>query len=72
MCIWDKAACKLSPPILAVVIRYYTGGAAVIRIVQALAGRPVTQARDVFDIAFLIRGGHSPPDAWSQMLADGE
>jgi hypothetical protein len=51
---------------------HYTGRAAVVQKVRALAGRPVTQARDVFDLAILFRGGHSPPAAWSQLLADGE
>jgi hypothetical protein len=51
---------------------HYTGGAAVVQKVRALAGRPVTQARDVFDLAILFLGGHSPSAAWSQLLADGE
>jgi hypothetical protein len=51
---------------------HYTGGAAVVQKVRALAGRPVTQARDVFDLAILFRGGHSPSAAWSKLLADGE
>jgi len=51
---------------------HYTGAAAVVQKVRALAGRPVTQARDVFDLAILFRGGHSPPAAWAQLLADGE
>ena len=38
----------------------------------ALAGRPVTQARDVFDLAILFRGGHRPPAAWSTVLAVDE
>ena len=51
---------------------HYTGGAAVVQKLRALAGRPVTQARDVFDLATLFRGGHSPPAPWSNLLADGE
>lgn len=51
---------------------HYTGGAAVVQKVRALAGRPVTQARDVFDLAILFRGGHEPPAARSKLLADGE
>ena len=39
---------------------HYTGAAAVVQKLRALAGRPVTQARDVFDLGILIRGGHSP------------
>lgn len=38
--------------------RHYSGTAAVVQKVGALAGRPATQARDVFDLAILIRGGH--------------
>jgi predicted nucleotidyltransferase component of viral defense system len=51
---------------------HYTGGAAIAQKVRALAGRPVTQARDVFDLAILFRGGHSPSAPWSQLLAGGE
>ncbi len=51
---------------------HYTGGAAVVQKLRALAGRPVTQARDVFDLAILFRGGHGPPAAWSELLADNE
>ncbi|NOX52510.1 MAG: nucleotidyl transferase AbiEii/AbiGii toxin family protein [Gammaproteobacteria bacterium] len=51
---------------------HYSGGAAVVQKVRALAGRPVTQARDVFDLAILFRGGHSPPAAWSQLFANEE
>jgi len=51
---------------------HYTGGTAVVQKVRALAGRPVTQARDVFDLAILFRGGHRPSAAWSQLLANGE
>lgn len=52
--------------------RHYTGGAAIVQKLRALAGRPVTQARDVFDLAFLFQGGHSPPAPWSKLLSDGE
>jgi hypothetical protein len=38
--------------------QHYTGEAAVIQKVLALAGRPVTQARDVFDLDILRRGGY--------------
>ncbi len=51
---------------------HYTGGAAIVQKVRALAGRPVTQARDVFDLAMLFRGGHGPSAAWPQLLKDGE
>ena len=51
---------------------HYTGDAAVMQKLRALAGRPVTQARDVFDLANLFRGGHGPSAPWSKLLADGE
>ncbi len=38
--------------------RHYGGSAAIVQKVHALAGRAVTQARDVFDLGILIRGGH--------------
>lgn len=38
--------------------RHYTGSAAAVQKICALAGRTVTQARDVFDLGILIRGGH--------------
>jgi len=51
---------------------HYTGTAAVVQKLRALAGRPVTQARDVFDLAILFRGGHSPTAPWSRLLAKKE
>ena len=51
---------------------HYTGSAAVVQKLRALAGRPVTQARDVFDLAILIRGGNSPTTPWSQWLRKKE
>ncbi len=51
---------------------HYTGGAAIIQKLRALAGRPVTQARDVFDLAILFRGGHSASRPWSHLLAKEE
>lgn len=38
---------------------HYTGETAVVQKVLALAGRPVTQARDVFDLDTLQRGGYA-------------
>ncbi|MDZ7645579.1 MAG: hypothetical protein U5K76_15960 [Woeseiaceae bacterium] len=38
--------------------RHYDGPAAVTQKIEALAGRAVPQARDVFDLEILIRGGH--------------
>jgi predicted nucleotidyltransferase component of viral defense system len=40
--------------------QHYDGTAAVVQKILALAGRPVTQARDVFDLDVLQRGGHIP------------
>jgi len=51
---------------------HYTGPTAVAQKLRALAGRPVTQARDVFDLAILIRGGYSPPGPWSRLLTRTE
>ena len=51
---------------------HYTGGAAVVQKLRALAGRPVTQARDVFDLAILIRGGHGAAVPWSRLLPENE
>ena len=44
------------PPILAT---HYTAGAAFAQKVRALAHRPATQARDIFDLDLLLRSGHS-------------
>lgn len=51
---------------------HYTGGAAVSQKLRALAGRPVTQARDVFDLAILVRGGHGPSEPWSCLITQKE
>ncbi|MEO1246199.1 MAG: nucleotidyl transferase AbiEii/AbiGii toxin family protein [Pseudomonadota bacterium] len=47
---------------------HYTGPTAVAQKLRALAGRPVPQARDVFDLAILIRAAHSPPAPRSKLL----
>ncbi|MFO1509546.1 MAG: nucleotidyl transferase AbiEii/AbiGii toxin family protein [Steroidobacteraceae bacterium] len=39
--------------------QHYSGEAAAVQKVLALAGRSVTQARDVFDLDILLRGGHA-------------
>ena len=41
--------------------RHYSGEVAVIQKIRALAGRTVTQARDVFDLAILSAGGYTLP-----------
>ena len=51
---------------------HYTGAAAVVQKLRALAGRPVPQARDVFDLGILIRGGYGPPAPWSKLLSNNE
>lgn len=38
--------------------RHYSGAAALVQKIEALAGRTVTQARDVFDLGILIQGGY--------------
>jgi hypothetical protein len=39
--------------------RHYPGEVAVVQKIKALAGRTVTQARDVFDLAILFTGGYT-------------
>lgn len=51
---------------------HYTGLAAVAQKLRALVGRPITQARDVFDLGILIRGGYGPPAPWSKLLSKTE
>lgn len=41
--------------------KHYSGGVAVAQKVRALAGRTLTQARDVFDLAILFTGGYTLP-----------
>jgi hypothetical protein len=38
--------------------RHYSGSAAIVQKIHALAGRATPQARDVFDLDILIRGGY--------------
>ena len=54
---------------LAYACRHYTGTAAVAQKIEALNGRAATQARDVFDLDVLIRGGHLVSTAQSNALA---
>jgi len=42
---------------------HYPGEVAVVQKINALASRTVTQARDVFDLAILFRGGYTLPTA---------
>jgi len=51
---------------------HYTGDAAIAQKFRALAGRPVTQARDVFDLAILFRGGFGITAPWSQLLGEDQ
>jgi hypothetical protein len=48
--------------------RHYSGEAAVLQKIKALSGRPVTQARDVFDLGILFAGGHFPSTPLNQLL----
>lgn len=47
---------------------HYTGEAAFVQKVKALAGRAETQARDVFDLGILLRGGHAPAAPLSKRI----
>jgi predicted nucleotidyltransferase component of viral defense system len=40
--------------------QHYDGNTAIVQKVRALAGRAVSQARDVFDLSILYRGGNRP------------
>jgi predicted nucleotidyltransferase component of viral defense system len=50
--------------------RHYTGSAAIVQKIDALAGRTVPQARDVFDLGILIRGGHLDTAVAEDLLKD--
>ncbi len=49
--------------------RHYSGEAAVVQKIKALAGRTVTQARDVFDLAILFTGGYTLPAKKAPMIS---
>lgn len=49
---------------------HYSGEAAVAQKILALAGRPVTQARDVFDLDVLQRGGYVRPEGLFHIAPD--
>ncbi len=53
---------------LAFPCRHYSGDAAIVQKIAALAGRAVTQARDVFDLGILIRSGHLEAAARNGLL----
>ena len=48
--------------------RHYPGEVAVVQKIKALAGRTVTQARDVFDLAILFTGGYTLPTAKEPLI----
>jgi hypothetical protein len=50
--------------------QHYDGAAAVAQKLLALAGRTVTQARDVFDLDVLQRGGHAHPLTLRKLVSD--
>lgn len=50
--------------------RHYSGAAAVVQKIEALAGRATTQARDVFDLSILMQGGHFEDAARGGALKD--
>jgi hypothetical protein len=47
---------------------HYPGDIAVVQKIKALSGRPVTQARDVFDLGILFTGGHAPPTPLDKLI----
>ena len=49
--------------------RHYSGGLAVVQKIEALAGRALTQARDVFDLGILLKGGYLDAAAREGALA---
>jgi hypothetical protein len=49
--------------------RHYSGEAAVVQKIKALAGRTVTQTRDVFDLAILFTGGYTLPAKKTPMIS---
>ncbi len=49
--------------------RHYSGVAAVVQKIEALAGRALTQARDVFDLGILLQGGYLAAAARDEALA---
>ena len=49
--------------------RHYSGVAAVVQKIEALAGRALTQARDVFDLGILLQGGYLDAAAREEALA---
>ena len=64
----DAAFDKIDPDIarayrkLSYSCQHYSGHSAVVQKIRALAGRAVTQARDVFDLAILHAAGYVKPD----------
>ena len=50
--------------------QHYNGSAAIVQKVHALAGRAVTQARDLFDLAILFRGGHAPSAPFKELIPE--
>jgi len=49
--------------------RHYPGEVAVTQKIKALAGRTVTQARDVFDLAILFSGGYTLSTAQASLIS---
>lgn len=52
--------------------KHYAGDAAVVQKIKALAGRAVTQARDVFDLGILIRGGYAPSTSLGKLIPEAQ
>ena len=56
---------------LGLLCQHYSGAAAAVQKVQALAGRSVTQARDLFDLYLLGLGGHADRAMLEQAVPAG-
>jgi len=52
--------------------QHYDGGSAIVQKIRALAGRAVSQARDVFDLSILYRGGYQPSAPLKELLTTTE
>lgn len=75
----DDAVMELIDPDIALQYRklafrcqHYGGDVAIVQKVKALAGRAVTQARDVFDLAILYRGGNAPSAPLKRLMPEQE
>ena len=70
-CAIEKIAPEIARPYqrLAFRCQHYSGEAAAVQKVKALAGREITQARDVFDLGILHAGGYLNSSLLKQFIA---